>query len=64
MSAQLCEEQKDLGSGDAFPISAVELQNNKQFKGAGICSEIKGQEQYIQLVKKRTKLLPITCWIW
>lgn len=53
MGAQLCEAQKDLGSGDAVPISTTELQYNEQFKGVRICSEMKGQEQYIQFVKRR-----------
>lgn len=53
MGAQLCKAQKDLSSGAAVPISAIELQYNEQFKWVRICSEIKGQEWYIQLVKKR-----------
>lgn len=47
-----CEAQKDLSSGAAAPISAIELQYNEHFKWVRICSEIKGQEQYIQLVKR------------
>lgn len=56
-----CEAQRDLSSGAAVPISAIELQYNEHFKCVRICSEMKGQEQFIQLVKKRKeqkKLLP------
>lgn len=49
MSAQLCEEQKDLGSGDSLPISAAELQNNKQFKGVRVCMRLKARSSIYSL---------------